>query len=159
MRWVLGIVGAAAVLASLLVLPLPLSLQAVDRTGVPITCGTGLHPDYNLAAREDALNKDLQSSFGALYVPSDYENQCAAIITTRRGIAYSVLVTGGALLGTALLLSLRAAGFIDLSRESFRKASKQRVAPVLIPKSSPPPMRYYEDLDLVRMSLGIRVQH
>ncbi|MCV6976891.1 hypothetical protein [Mycobacterium bourgelatii] len=155
----LGIIGAAAVLAALLVLPLPLSLQAVDRTGLPIACGTAFHPDYDFAAREDALNKDLHSSFGAFYVPSDYENQCAAIVATRRGIAYSVLVGGGVLLGAAFLLSLHAAGYVDLSRERFRMASKQRATPVLIPKSSPSTMRYYDDLDLVRMSLGIRVQH
>lgn len=153
MRWFLGIVGAAAVLAALLVLPLPLSLQVVDRGGVAIACGTAFHPDYGLAAREDALNKDLHMSFGALYEPSDYATQCEGIVATRRGITYSVLAIGGALLATAVLLSLRAAGYVNLI------PSRQRETPVRIPKSSPAPIRYYDDLDLVRMSLGIRVQH
>src|SRR3978361_1945273 len=83
-RWILGVLGAAAVLGSLLGLTLPLSLQSVDRSGMPIACGIGFHPDHHVAAHEDAVNQDLRNTFGALYEPSDYAAQCDAIVYTRR---------------------------------------------------------------------------
>jgi hypothetical protein len=102
-RWILGVVGAAAVLGSLLGLTLPLSLQVVDRSGTPIACGIGFHPDHHAAAHEDAVNQDLRNTFGALYEPSDYAAQCDAIVHTRRRVAFSVLGFGGALLALLLI--------------------------------------------------------
>jgi hypothetical protein len=102
-RWILGVVGAAAVLGSLIGLTLPLSLQVVDRSGMPIACGIGFHPDHHVAAHEDAVNQDLRNTFGGLYELSDYAAQCDAVVHTRRRIACSVLGFGGALLALLLI--------------------------------------------------------
>lgn len=154
-RWVIGVVGAAAVLGALFGLSQPLSLQVVDRTGIPIACGTGFHPDYGFAAYEDVVNRDLHTRFGAPYEKSNYTTQCDAIAVTRRSIAYPVLIFGGALLCTTLLLSLRAAGYVNLSRSSDTQpeATGQKDSP------APVPVRFVDDLDCVRSSLGVRVQH
>ena len=166
MRWVFGVVGAAAVLGALFGLTLPLSLQVVDRSGLPIACGTGFHPDHYRATREDAANQELHDSFGAPYEPSDYTAQCDAIVSTRRSISVSVIAFGGALLGTTFLLSLRAAGHLTLPRRNDRQRRAdsttplaKRANPWLDPKASPPPDRYRDDLNRVLSNIGIRVQH
>lgn len=57
MRWVLGVLGTAAVLGSLFGLTLPLSLHVVDRSGSPIACGTAFHPDQRRAPVKTTLIK------------------------------------------------------------------------------------------------------
>lgn len=161
MRWVLGVVGAAAVLGSLFGLTLPLSLQAVDRSESPIACGTGFHPDHRRAAREDAVNLDLHNTFGAPYDLSDYRAQCDALVSARRDISVGVMFFGGALLGTSCLLALRAAGYIELSRRSDSRVrpTKQPAAQWLVPKALPSPVRYGDDLNTALATIGIRAQH
>ncbi|MBI2702024.1 hypothetical protein [Mycobacterium gordonae] len=161
MRWVLGVVGAAAVLGSLFGLTLPLSLQAVDRSGAPIACGTGFHPDHRRAAREDAVNRDLHTGFGAHYELSDYRAQCDALVSARRNISVNVAVFGGALLATSCLLALRAAGYIELSRPSGSRPTptKQPAGQWLVPSASPSAVRYHDDLSTALATIGIRPQH
>lgn len=160
MRWVLGVIGAAAVLGSLFGLTLPLSLQVVDRSETPIGCGTGLHPDHTRAAREDTINHDLHHNFGAPYEISDYRDQCDAIVATRRGISFSVMVFGGALLTTSVLLALQAAGYVDFSRGGGNRRWVTRDSDrVTVPDPSPPAARSCDDLSNALTSIGIRLQH
>jgi hypothetical protein len=128
MRWLLGVVGAAAVLGSLIGLTLPLSLQVVDRSGMPIACGIGFHPDHHVAAHEDAVNKDLRNTFGALYELSDYTAQCDAIVDTRRRIACSVLGFGGALLALLLIqpYARQTGQLLHAAASTFRRRAAPR---------------------------------
>lgn len=161
MRWVLGVVGAAAVLGSLFGLTLPLSLHAVDRSGSPIACGTGFHPDHRRAAREDAVNRDLYKGFGASYELSDYRAQCDALVSARRNISVNVTVFGGALLAVSCLVALREAGYIELARRrgSRRKRTKQPSGQWLVPSASPSPARCRDDLGTALATMGVRPQH
>lgn len=159
MRWMFGVVGAAAVLGSLFGLTLPLSLQVVDRGGTPIACGTGFHPDHSVAAHEDALNRDLQTHFGAAYELSDYTAQCDAMVATRRDISFSVMTFGGVMLAATVLITLRAAGYVDFSRRSHSQRWATGEGPVSIPKPAPQPVRYCDDLTSALSNIGIRVQH
>ncbi len=161
MRWVLGVVGAAAVLGSLFGLTLPLSLQAVDRSGSPIACGTGFHPDHRRAAREDVVNRDLHTRFGAHYEVSDYRAQCDAVVSARRNISVNVAVFGSALLATSCLLALRAAGYIELSRPrgSRPAATKQPAGQWVVQSASPSALRCRDDLSTALATIGVRPQH
>ncbi|OBK24271.1 hypothetical protein A5635_17820 [Mycobacterium asiaticum] len=153
-----GVLGAAAVLGSLFGLTLPLSLQVVDRGGTPIACGTGFHPDRSVAAHEDVVNRDLQTHFGAPYEPSDYTAQCDAMVAARRDISFSVMAFGGGLLAVTVLLTLRAAGYVDFSRRSRSQRWATGGRAVGIPPA-PAPVRYCDDLSSALSSIGIRVQH
>ncbi|WP_205877019.1 hypothetical protein [Mycobacterium camsae] len=148
----LGVVGTAAVLGALFGLSISLSLQVVDRSGSPIACGTGFHPDNRRAVREDAVNQDLHTSFGAPYEPSDYTDQCDALVAARRGISLKVLVFGGALLATTCVLGLRATGYRDLSGPGQPKRWVGAAA-------SQPSVPYCDDLHQALGTIGIRVQH
>ncbi|WP_142277023.1 hypothetical protein [Mycobacterium asiaticum] len=159
MRWVFGVLGAAAVLGSLFGLTLPLSLQVVDRGGTPIACGTGFHPDRSVAAHEDVVNRDLHTHFGAPYEASDYTAQCDAVVATRRDISFSVMAFGGALLAATVLLTLRAAGYLDFSRRSRSQRWVVGDRAVSTARPAPPPVRYCDDLSSALSSIGIRVQH
>ncbi|MHA7652719.1 hypothetical protein ACX9NE_24255 [Mycobacterium sp. ML4] len=153
--------GAAAVLGSLFGLTLPLSLQAVDRSGSPIACGTGFHPDHRRAAREDAVNLDLHNGFGAPYELSDYRAQCDALVSARRNISVGVMFFGGALLGTGCLMALRAAGYIEPSRARGRRPmpAKQPESHRLVPIAPSSSVRYRDDLNTALATIGIRAQH
>lgn len=161
MRWVFGVVGAAAVLGALFGLTLPLSLHAVDRSGSPIACGTGYHPDHRRAAREDAVNRDLHNGFGAPYELSDYRGQCDALVSARRNISVNVMVLGGTLLAASWLLTLRDAGYISLSRRTGGRATPmaQPASQWLVPTASPLPVRSHDDLSTALATIGIRAQH
>lgn len=152
MRWVLGVLGTAAVLGALFGLSLPLSLHVVDRSGAPIACGTGFHPDHRRAAREDDVNQDLHASFGAPYELSDYTDQCDALVAARRSISLDVIAVGGALLATTCLLGLRAGGYLDLSRAG-------RPGQWVGASASQPFVPYCDDLHQALGTIGIRVQH
>jgi hypothetical protein len=155
------VVGAAAVLGSLFGLTLPLSLQAVDRSGAPIACGTGYHPDHRRAAREDAANFELHNGSGEPYELSDYRAQCDALVSARRNISLGVMVVGGAMLVTSGLLALRAAGYIELSRRSARRAAAptRPASQWLVPNALPSPMCCHDDLSTALATIGMRAQH
>lgn len=154
MRWVLGVLGTAAVLGSLFGLTLPLSLHVVDRSGSPIPCGTAFHPDQRRAAREDAVNQELHNSFGAPYESSDYGTQCDALVSGRRGITAHVMVVGIALLGITCLVGLSAGG-----PAVFTPRNSRRLTPRHDPEPAQLAIRYCDDLDKALSSIGIRVQH
>lgn len=99
MRRLSGLVGLAAVLGALISLYFPLALGAVDRTGTPIACGTGLHPDPSAAKHEDSLNHQEHHLVSTQYIVSDYSGECAQLIAERRWMAAGV---GG--LGAVLVL-------------------------------------------------------
>lgn len=154
MRWVLGVLGTAAVLGSLFGLTLPLSLHVVDRSGSPIACGTAFHPDQRRAAREDTVNRELHNSFGAPYESSDYGAQCDALISARRGVSAHVMAFGAALLGITCLL-----GFGVRSDAVFSPRSGGLPTPRRDPKPAPATVASCDDLHKALSTIGIRVQH
>jgi hypothetical protein len=97
-----GLLGAAAMLGASIALTLPLGLAVVDRTGAPISCGTGLNPSYDAAAKQDLLNLDQHTLAGPAYATSDYTEQCKGLVTDRRMAALSVGGGGAVLLLAAL---------------------------------------------------------
>src|SRR5689334_21610919 len=97
-----GLLGASAMLGASIALTLPLGLDVVDRTGVPVPCGTGLNPSYDVAAKQDLLNLDQHTLAGPAYALSDYTEQCEELVTDRRMAALSV-GGGGAMLLLAVL--------------------------------------------------------
>lgn len=99
----LRLLGAAAVLGSLLALAMPLSLGAVDRAGTPITCGTGFSTDIGTAQRIDQLNLSQHSLVGPRFISTDYVGECAALVAERRWVAITILAVGAVvLLGTVI---------------------------------------------------------
>jgi hypothetical protein len=96
-RSVLNLVGAAAVLGALVATLLPLGLDAVDRAGEPIPCGSGAHPNYQVAAQQDRLNLDQHTLAGPGYMASDYVEQCSELVGARRTAAFSVAGAGAGL--------------------------------------------------------------
>ncbi|WP_018602659.1 hypothetical protein [Mycobacterium sp. 155] len=115
MAKMVGLLGAAAVLGAAIALTLPLGLDVVDRTGAPIPCGTGMHPSYNVAAKQDLLNLDQHTLAGPAYAISDYAEQCEGLITERRTAALSV---GGG--GAVLLLAVLAGPLVVGAQASHR---------------------------------------
>jgi hypothetical protein len=105
-RSFLNLLGTAAVLGALVAAAMPLGLSAVDRTGVPIPCGTAMSPQNGVAAKEDLLNLDQHTLVGPVFTTSDYVGQCAEIIGQRRTIATAV--AGG---GMLILLTVFAAPY------------------------------------------------
>jgi hypothetical protein len=99
-RTLCRVLAAAAVLGAAMSATAPLSLEFVDRTGVPIACGTPFHPTLDTATREDAINAQQHTARGPAFALSDYASQCSAIIDGRRNIAMTV-ATVGVLLGLA----------------------------------------------------------
>lgn len=111
-RSVLNLVGAAAMLGALVAALLPLGLDAVDRAGQPIPCGSGAHADYGVAAQQDQLNLDQHTLAGPGFATSDYVEQCSALVGTRRSAVFSVAGAGGALILVAFAgpLAVRVVG-------------------------------------------------
>jgi hypothetical protein len=105
-RSALNLVGAAAMLGALGALLVPLGLDAVDRAGQPIPCGSGVHPNYGVAGQQDRLNLDQHTLGGPGFMTSDYVEQCSALVGTRRTVAFLVAGAGGALLLAALAVPL-----------------------------------------------------
>ncbi|MUL78530.1 hypothetical protein [Mycolicibacterium sp. CBMA 226] len=103
----LMVVGMSAVLGAVLALFLPLELESVDRGGAPIPCGTGLRPEYTVAREQDQLNSEQHASRGAMFVRSDYADQCAALSTVRRTVAVPVAAAGAVTAFVALVVSVR----------------------------------------------------
>jgi hypothetical protein len=97
MRGLSGLVGLAAVLGALISLYIPLSLGVVDRTGTPITCGTGLYPDSSTARHEDSLNHQEHHLVSTHYLVSDYAGECGELIAARRWMAGGVGALGAVL--------------------------------------------------------------
>jgi hypothetical protein len=88
------VMGMASLLGALFALSIPLHLNSVDRGGVPIPCGNGLHPRYEVAREQDALNLDQHLNRGPEFVASDYADQCAALQSRRWSIASPVGAAG-----------------------------------------------------------------
>lgn len=115
----LRLLGAAAVLGSLLALAMPLSLGAVDRAGAPIACGTGFSADIGTAQRVDALNLSQHALGGPSFITTDYVGDCAALVGDRRWVAITVLALGAViLLGT--VVDPLAAGAVRAQRRRGR---------------------------------------
>jgi hypothetical protein len=100
MRSSVTVLGAAAVLGSLLALTTAVGLDAVDRNGAPIPCGDGFRPDFEIAAKVDRLNFDQNILSGPQFETSDYAEQCDGLMGTRRTVAATVALGGAALLGS-----------------------------------------------------------
>jgi hypothetical protein len=111
LRWLASLVGLAAVLGALVSLCLPMALGVVDRTGTPIACGTGYHPDSTVAGHEDALNHQEHHLVGAQYMLSNYTGECGGLIAERRRLAAGVGGVGAVLVlvavGRVIAVSLR----------------------------------------------------
>ncbi len=90
MRKLSGLGGLAVLLGALISLYFPLALGVVDRTGTPIACGTGLHPDPAAAKHEDSLNHQDHTLVSSQYIVSDYSGECAQLISERRWMAAGV---------------------------------------------------------------------
>jgi hypothetical protein len=120
-----GLLGAAAMLGAMIALTLRLGLDVVDRTGAPIPCGTGFHPFYDVAAKQDLLNLDQHTLAGPAYAMSDYAEQCEGLVTDRRTAALTV---GGS--GAVLLLAVLAGPFVvrALASRRGRQAQYARAA-------------------------------
>lgn len=103
----LTVVGAAAVVGALLAFAMPMRLYFVDRAGVPIPCGTGFGPRYEVAREQDQLNLAEYDSGGAMFVVSNYAEQCEALVSDRRAIAAPVVVAGVGTVLTAFVMRRR----------------------------------------------------
>lgn len=124
-RSVLNLVGAAAMLGALGAALLPLGLNAVDRAGQPIPCGSGVNPNYEVAAQQDRLNLDQHTLAGPGFMASDYVEQCSALVTGRRTAAFTVAGAGGAL----VLMSFAGPLIVrSLSSRRGRQAQHARAA-------------------------------
>lgn len=106
-RWCAGVLGAAAVLGSMLALAEPVELHAVDRGGQRIACGTALEPVYDAAAREDAVNRRLHDTRGPLFQPTSYTDDCQALISERRSVGLPAAVLGTLGVLTAFSVAVR----------------------------------------------------
>lgn len=106
-RWCVGVLGAAAVLGSVLAMAAPATLYAVDRSGQRITCGTALEPVYETAAREDAVNQRLHNTRGPLFQQTSYTDDCAALISERRSVGMPAAVLGAVAVVAVLAVSAR----------------------------------------------------
>lgn len=124
-RSILNLLGASAMLGAMVAVALPLGLNAVDRTGQPIPCGSAFSPDYEVAGKQDLLNLDQHTLAGPAFATSDYVVQCAGLVTNRRNVALSV---GGG--GAALLLTVFAVPYAVrmVSSRRGRKAEYARPA-------------------------------
>ena len=104
MIWVrryLAVVGVAAMLGALFSLTLPLHLDAVDRHGQPLPCGTALQPNRGVVTAEDHLNEVLHHQNAARFRPSDYSGECAQWITLKRYVALGVATSGALMMAAA----------------------------------------------------------
>lgn len=122
MQWFVALAGMAAVLGALVSLMMPVALHVVDRTGVPIACGSGWHADTDTARHEDSLNHQHHQLVGAQFVVTDYAGECATKVSDRRW-----LTAGVAGAGTALLLGALLAPYLVRDRPAWRHRT---VAPV-----------------------------
>ncbi len=90
LRWFVALAGLAAVLGAMVSLTMPLALRVADRTGVPISCGTGWRSDAERARHEDSLNRQQHLLVGSQFVVSDYAAECAGRVVDRRWLAAGV---------------------------------------------------------------------
>ncbi|MGX9670848.1 hypothetical protein [Mycobacterium sp. HM-7] len=97
----------ASLLGVLLALSIPIHLNSVDRSGNPIPCGDGIHPRYDVARDQDAVNLAEHVNRGPAFVASDYAGQCAAVHSRRRSIAIPVGAAGIIMTLSAIGLALR----------------------------------------------------
>ncbi|GCB00812.1 hypothetical protein NCCNTM_44460 [Mycolicibacterium sp. NCC-Tsukiji] len=121
---VLTLAGAAAVLGALLSTAIPVQLGAVDRFGMPIPCGNGFHPDFEVARAQDQINLDLQTNGGPMFVASNYVEQCQSILADRQATTLPVGAGGVVVLIAAVVL---------WSHRRPQVGQEPAVAPVLTP--------------------------
>jgi membrane protein implicated in regulation of membrane protease activity len=116
LRWFVALAGLAAVLGALVSLSIPMTLHVVDRTGVPIACGTGLNSGGETARHEDSLNHQQHQLVGAQFVVTDYAGECTARVVDRRWLA-----AGVAGFGAALALGAYLAPYVVMDRPGRRR--------------------------------------
>ena len=116
LRWFAALAGLAAVLGAMVSLSMPMALLVVDRTGVPIACGTGWHSDGETARHEDSLNHQQHLLVGSQFVVSDYAGECTQRVVNRRWLA-----AGVAGFGTALTLGAFLAPYVVSDRPGRRR--------------------------------------
>lgn len=116
------VVGMASLLGAVLALSVPVHLNAVDRSGNPIPCGDGLHPTYDAAREQDALNLEQHLNRGAAFLASDYVGQCAALQSHRRTIATPVGAVG-------VIMTLMAVGLVARSQRNAVREHRQADSP------------------------------
>jgi hypothetical protein len=102
-RCYLAVVGLAAMLGALVSLTLPLHLDAADRHGRPLPCGSALRFDHDTVAAEDQLNQQLHEQNDRLQI-SDYAGECAAWVKLKRRAALLVGTAGAAVIASTELL-------------------------------------------------------
>ncbi len=96
--------GAAAVLGALLSTAIPVQLGAVDRVGMPIPCGNGFHPNFEVAREQDEINLDQHANGGPMFVASNYVEQCQSILADRQSTTLPVGAGGVVALIAAVAL-------------------------------------------------------
>ena len=106
-RFTIGVIAAAAIVVGIIALQWQVHLDAYDRWGFHIGCGTGLQADYDQATRADDAAGPTAST--------DYTGQCQSAIVWRRVAAGSLV-----LLGVAVSIALipRHAKVSDASTKS-----------------------------------------
>ena len=110
MTWVrryLGAVGTALIVGALVSLAVPMHLDAADRHGHSLPCGTALHPDRGIVVAEDQHNGMLHSQNGGSYHRSDYIGECAAWVQHKRRAALWVGSAGAMIIASTQLLIRR----------------------------------------------------
>jgi len=121
LRWFAALAGVAAVLGAMVSLSLPLALHVVDRTGMPIACGTGWHPEDYTARHVDSLNNQQHVLVGSQFVLTDYAGECTERVVNRRWLA-----AGVAGVGFALTLSVALVPYALTERLARRPAGTDR---------------------------------
>ena len=104
LRRYVAAIGAAAILGALASLAVPLHLDAADRNGRALPCGTGLRPNLSIVTTEDQLNGFLHDQDTNRYHRSDYIGECAGWILRKRHAALFVGATGALTLASTELL-------------------------------------------------------
>lgn len=102
-RCYLAVVGVAAMLGALVSLMLPVHLNAADRHGRPLPCGSALRPDHDTVGAEDALNEQLHAQNATLAI-SDYTGECASWAARKRRAALFVAAAGAAVIASTELV-------------------------------------------------------
>lgn len=150
-RWCAGVLGAAVVFGSVLGLAAPVSLYAVDRSGERIACGSVLKPDYETAAREDAVNQRLHETRGSLFQRTSYTDDCAALIGGRRSVGLPAVA-----LGSAAVLAALAGGLYRPVRSLVQQLRRRgSTAPARrIPARLTPPTPGDTEAGLVEEAVG-----
>lgn len=114
LRWALTIGSALAItLGATIALNTPIQLASMNHLGQPITCGDALQADSAPAEAADDHNQDLHNSNPGRFIATNYQEQCAAMVTDTRRHAVIVSTTAAAVvltIGGLALIIRRARG-------------------------------------------------